>query len=183
MREAIFEVFASSKTVAVFDETDADGPVIRKMASRSGSREEYAIDGASSDIGPEKIFTGIKDHDEIDLNLGAFSLYRSVRIDGYRADLLLEHNGSLLVIECDGHEWHERTQQQAAYDRARDRALLLRGIETMRFTGSEIFHSPHRCAADVLAFAERAYLVAQRDDWMRQADFCAGADSAIARAA
>lgn len=55
-----------------------------------------------------------------------------------------------LAIECDGHEFHDRTKQQAAYDRARDRELLHNHITTIRFTGSEIFHSPERCAAEAL---------------------------------
>lgn len=56
----------------------------------------------------------------------------------------------ILAIECDGHDFHDRTKQQAAYDRARDRELLLRGITTIRFTGSEIHHSAERCAAAVI---------------------------------
>lgn len=78
-------------------------------------------------------------------------IWRAVAIDSYRVDFLLSINGLHLAVECDGHEWHERTKQQAAYDRARDRDLLKQNITTIRFTGSEIHHSPERCAADVYA--------------------------------
>ncbi len=72
------------------------------------------------------------------------------QISSYRADFTLTANGGArLVVECDGHDFHDRTKQQAAYDRARDRELLAMGIQTMRFTGSEIHHSPERCAAEV----------------------------------
>lgn len=71
----------------------------------------------------------------------------------YRADILLTiraaSGNEYLIVECDGHDWHERTKQQAAYDRSRDRELLAEGIYTIRFTGSEIHHSANRCAQDV----------------------------------
>lgn len=84
-----------------------------------------------------------------------------VRIGEYRADLLLtlvdgrpgreaiRHT----VVECDGHEFHERTKEQAARDRARDRALLAMGVPTIRFTGSEIHADPMRCAVEAMTLA------------------------------
>jgi very-short-patch-repair endonuclease len=80
----------------------------------------------------------------------AVLLYRQHEIAEYRVDLFLEIDGGQfhMAIECDGHDWHERTKQQAAYDRARDRELMCLGVFTIRFTGSEIVHSPGRCAAD-----------------------------------
>jgi very-short-patch-repair endonuclease len=75
-------------------------------------------------------------------------LYAAVSVLTYRADFLLELGVRKLAIECDGHEFHDRTKQQAAYDRARDRELLRIGIPTIRFTGSEIIHSPERCAEE-----------------------------------
>ena len=78
---------------------------------------------------------------------GAIYLYGSVSILTYRADFVLELDlHRRLVVECDGHDFHDRTKQQAAYDRARDRELLQLGFTTIRFTGSEITHSPERCA-------------------------------------
>ena len=79
------------------------------------------------------------------------TIYADARILSYRADLLIEGGCQLLAIECDGHDWHERTKQQAAYDKSRDRDLLKIGIPTIRFTGSEIHHSSERCANDVFA--------------------------------
>lgn len=79
-------------------------------------------------------------------------------IDGYRADffasLHVEYRDEALVnwiaVECDGHDWHERTPQQAAYDRARDRALLRGCVPTVRFTGSEINRDANQCAREAL---------------------------------
>lgn len=81
----------------------------------------------------------------------SFDLQREVIIGSYRVDFMLSLDTGTrrwLTLECDGHDFHDRTKQQAAYDRARDRELLALGILTARFTGSEIHHSADRCATD-----------------------------------
>jgi very-short-patch-repair endonuclease len=87
-----------------------------------------------------------------------FSLYSNVSVASYRIDFLLMSdgvaNGVMLAIECDGHEWHERTKQQASADRARDRELLRRGLPVIRFTGSDITYDATRCAVEVFGVAE-----------------------------
>jgi very-short-patch-repair endonuclease len=82
-----------------------------------------------------------------------WSLFSNVRVATYKVDLLLVGPYWLIAIECDGHDYHERTKQQAAYDRSRDRELLALGISTIRFTGSEIHHDADRCAADAFRCA------------------------------
>ena len=69
----------------------------------------------------------------------------------YRVDFLIEvvEEVSLaeerpifyLVVEMDGHEFHERTKAQAQRDKERDRNLTRAGYKVMRFTGSEIYQS------------------------------------------
>lgn len=54
-----------------------------------------------------------------------------------------------IAIECDGHNFHERTKEQAMRDKARDRALVAAGIQVLRFTGSEIFRDAAACAKEV----------------------------------
>lgn len=63
---------------------------------------------------------------------------------------------SQLAVECDGHDFHERTKEQAARDRSRDRRLQSAGYEVYRFTGSEIYRSPLGCARQIFAWAEKA---------------------------
>jgi hypothetical protein len=83
----------------------------------------------------------IEDNAEIGEGDQYACLEHQVPISSYVADFVLTANtGGRLVIECDGHDFHDRTKQQAAYDRARDRELLAMGILTIRFTGSEIHH-------------------------------------------
>lgn len=71
----------------------------------------------------------------------------------YRADFLVGLGANSqwrkIVVECDGHNYHERTKEQAAHDRGRDRFLTLNGYKVMRFTGSEIHKDAAACARQV----------------------------------
>ncbi|HEX3101231.1 MAG TPA: DUF559 domain-containing protein [Pyrinomonadaceae bacterium] len=51
-----------------------------------------------------------------------------------------------IVVECDGHEFHEKTKEQAARDKRRNRDLEISGWRLLRFTGSEIWRDPRTCA-------------------------------------
>jgi very-short-patch-repair endonuclease len=78
----------------------------------------------------------------------------------YRTDFFIEmafnRNVWLRVaIECDGHEFHERTKEQARRDRRRDRWMQLNGIAIFRFTGSELWKDAKDCAQQILQFLNR----------------------------
>lgn len=60
-----------------------------------------------------------------------------------------------LIVECDGHDFHERTKGQAAKDRSRDRWAQANGYEIFRFTGSEIWRDPMGCAGQIVNWANR----------------------------
>ncbi len=71
----------------------------------------------------------------------------------FRADFaLMMEGGRKVVIECDGIEWHDRTNQQFIAERQRERDILILGWPVMRFTGAEIMRDPNACAADVAAY-------------------------------
>lgn len=57
-----------------------------------------------------------------------------------------------VLVECDGHDFHDRTKEQVARDKSRDRALTATGHPVMRFSGSEIYRDPIKCALEVLDF-------------------------------
>lgn len=85
---------------------------------------------------------------------GIISIEPQVWIGRYRADLLftyLFHGFSYhSIVECDGHEFHEKTKAQAARDKKRDRYLQSEGYPVLRFTGSEIYRDPQARAMEVL---------------------------------
>jgi very-short-patch-repair endonuclease len=74
-------------------------------------------------------------------------------IGPYRADFRLFGRGSSVVVECDGHAFHERTKEQAARDKKRDRYMTEAGHKVLRFTGSEVYANPFECARQALRLA------------------------------
>jgi very-short-patch-repair endonuclease len=58
--------------------------------------------------------------------------------------------GLPIVIELDGHEFHEKTKQQAAKDRKRERSIIRRGYHVVRFTGHEVFRGAEACVKEVV---------------------------------
>lgn len=83
----------------------------------------------------------------------AFSVQPQVSVGRYRADFMVLIRGPRgirkIAIECDGHEFHEKTKAQAAHDKKRDRQFVLSGIQVLRFTGSEIWNDGMACFADI----------------------------------
>ncbi|WP_277969291.1 endonuclease domain-containing protein [Sphingomonas echinoides] len=81
-------------------------------------------------------------------------VYPQITIGRYRVDFLLQYvdfNGvSQLIVEVDGHDFHERTKEQAQRDKARDRALVSQGYRVLRFTGSEVFADPLSVALEAI---------------------------------
>lgn len=91
-------------------------------------------------------------------------------IEGYRVDIALIGQDVKVAIECDGHDFHEKTKLQAASDKRRDRAITCAGFKMLRYTGSEIWRNPLECAEEAVALAKsmfsdaaEAYYFATRD--------------------
>lgn len=57
-----------------------------------------------------------------------------------------------VVVECDGHDFHDKTKEQAQRDKKRDRDLQAAGCHVFRFTGSEIWGDVFRCVEEVFEF-------------------------------
>lgn len=63
---------------------------------------------------------------------------------------------NVMIVELDGHNFHERTKAQAARDRSRDRRMIEVGWLPIRFTGSEIYRDATGCAWQLMEiFIER----------------------------
>jgi very-short-patch-repair endonuclease len=61
-----------------------------------------------------------------------------------------------LVIECDGHEFHEKTKDQVRRDRLRDRTLQSLGLPVFRYPGSDLYRDVFACAAEALTALDLA---------------------------
>lgn len=82
------------------------------------------------------------------------------KVGTYRADfLLIDYRSNpprKTVVECDGHDFHERTKQQAQRDRSRDRWFTTNGYAVLRFTGSEIYNDLEGVADQIAEWLEQA---------------------------
>jgi hypothetical protein len=74
--------------------------------------------------------------------------------NNYRIDFCLRAHGHAnpLFIECDGHDFHERTKEQAEHDRSKDRAIQAAGIHILRFTGREIWRDASHVVGEIIKF-------------------------------
>jgi very-short-patch-repair endonuclease len=98
-----------------------------------------------------------------------FGIYPQCVITDYAVDFAIlgrcchvESARLLIAVECDGHDFHERTKEQAERDRSRDRALQLAGAFVLRFTGREIYRDAAVCAAEVSKVAGRWVATCQK---------------------
>jgi very-short-patch-repair endonuclease len=88
----------------------------------------------------------------------AIFVYQQIQMGPYRADFVihdvsvpLEIQGPrIIIVECDGHDFHERTKEQARRDKKRDRYFQSKGYKVLRFTGSEIWADPDTCVEEII---------------------------------
>lgn len=75
------------------------------------------------------------------------------KVGKYTADFVFccrfKGEESRLLVECDGHDFHEKTKEQAINDKKRDRYFTSQGYKILRFTGSEIYNSAENCAEEI----------------------------------
>lgn len=106
--------------------------------------------------------SGVEDIIRFSYDPNVIYIYPQISLPGCRVDFMCymraetifnedKHN-RFLAIECDGHDFHEKTKAQAIRDKSRDRTLLINGIPSMRFTGSEIWKDPFACVSEVDKF-------------------------------
>lgn len=85
---------------------------------------------------------------------GQWEMVPQFRWENYRIDfaVFVATLDQPVFIECDGHDFHERTKQQAARDREKDRRIQAAGIPILRFTGSQIYADPLGCGFEINTF-------------------------------
>lgn len=84
---------------------------------------------------------------------------------GYIPDFAILINGAEqgYVIEIDGHEWHEKTKEQAKADKEKDRTYLKNNFIPVRFTGSEVYHNADNCIREIFEIMIKLYTYFEYD--------------------
>lgn len=151
----------------LIDQNDASGSPIEEifrvalfMACRFGMTEIDNLRFAGSDDEVKKYQT-IGDHQT------ELIVQDQRQVAGWRVDFVVHYYDggypnrppawARLIVECDGHDFHERTKEQAARDRSRDRRAQIDGIPILRFTGSEIWRDPWGCAMQIIEWVQKRW--------------------------
>lgn len=78
------------------------------------------------------------------------------KIGKYRVDFLLTQKGigpknyQPVVVELDGHAFHDKDKHQRSYEKARDRFLVRSGYRVLHFTGSDVVKDPFAVSYEAL---------------------------------
>jgi len=81
-----------------------------------------------------------------------------IKIGKYIVDFLIGYKNrydkpqNQVIVECDGHIWHERTKEERKKEKERDRFLTSEGYKILHFTGSEIFNNPYKVSEEIHKF-------------------------------
>lgn len=95
------------------------------------------------------------------INFGT-SIVCQFELNRYRVDFLAQHLSQEMamdgtkcknvVVELDGHEFHDKNELQRRYEKKRDRYLQKIGLKVFHYTGAEVVRDPFEPAAEVLGF-------------------------------
>jgi hypothetical protein len=119
----------------------------------AGRRSTFGAPGAKSPDGLGVGLTARSDHwAELWPQLQVAAGGREYRID---LAMWIRHgrNSVAVAVELDGHDFHERTKEQAEADKRRDRDLQAIGWRVVRFTGSQVLRDPVEVVDEILGFA------------------------------
>ena len=83
---------------------------------------------------------------KVDFYITASELFSLVKNDEHT----IYSREVILCVECDGHDFHEKTKEQVSKDKSRERDIMSIGLNLIRFSGSEIYKSPNKCAIQTI---------------------------------
>ena len=103
----------------------------------------------------------------------SYTVTPQAKLGNYRVDFLITFTAvpgisRSVVVECDGHDYHERTKEQAERDKRRDRAIAAQGLPVFRFTGRELHRDPEACVDEVVDFTQGALLDDMNEEFLRR---------------
>ncbi|MEB3309581.1 MAG: DUF559 domain-containing protein [Snowella sp.] len=115
----------------------------------------------------ESVRYRVHEHEFGDLEqiLDSFQIEPQAVIEKYRVDFRLTYSAYIrdepqgssfqwrsqaVIIECDGHAFHEKTPNQAQRDKERDRHLQKLGYKVFHYTGREIWRDIFKCAHEAV---------------------------------
>lgn len=92
-------------------------------------------------------------------------------IGNYRVDFLLTFVGysfattpaaiqsKSVIVELDGHNFHDKDKRQRSYEKKRDRDLQRAGYKVLHFTGSDVVKDPFACAHEAMDLIDAGWVM------------------------
>ncbi len=77
------------------------------------------------------------------------------RIDFAFIECFPQGKPRMFAVELDGHDFHERTKDQASRDKRRDRAFAAHGWTVLRYTGADVYRDPGAVLDEIVGLANR----------------------------
>jgi very-short-patch-repair endonuclease len=150
---------AEERVTEVYEGARGESPIETLMfaAMYSAIQDTFCFEIASATSGYPVFVPGAEP-----CSLNRILIEQQIEICGFRADFVIHFwvwpakTWKKLIVECDGHDFHERTKEQAKRDRSRDRLAQCQGIPILRFTGSEIWNDPLGCGYQVGEYLDGA---------------------------
>ena len=113
-----------------------------------------------ADRSPIEILMGLALHSKFLDGYMGVQIEHEKEIGPYRVDFFIsnqegnlkESEKSRIVIECDGHDFHEKNKEQVKRDKRRDRFLQSQGFTVFRYSGSEIWENAEKLADEIESF-------------------------------
>jgi len=141
-----------------------DSPIERALAAG------FMVALVGAGLGPSHVWHVLPDHnfEHISINRKGCNVYPQIVIGQYRVDFLVDlqwrdgNSRVTAVMECDGHDFHEKTKEQATRDKERERYLQSLGLIILRYSGSEIWRDPVAAAEDALSILWKRLRLAQK---------------------
>lgn len=76
---------------------------------------------------------------------------------------------SSVVVECDGHDYHNKTKRQVSNGNKRSNAMQQSGLTVIHFNGSDLFKHPYQCAEEAYCAIIKSYKKDLRN-WLQSED-------------
>jgi very-short-patch-repair endonuclease len=89
------------------------------------------------------------------------------KIGNYEPDFIIgiaEEEHLQFVVEIDGFDYHDKTKEQAAKDKQRDRFFLRHGYIPIRFAGTEVYRNAIDCVRETMSIIFETIAVFRKRD-------------------
>lgn len=84
---------------------------------------------------------------------------KSYRVDFYIDNDWMKYGTYGLIVECDGHEFHEKTKEQVNRRNDRDLELKNIGYDILHLSGSQIYNNPMKYAYYVIDYFKKTVVI------------------------